>query len=647
MSAISRHEANMRAGLGQLEAVKSNSSSEQKLRLKKLDIRNRDAADKLNMELSRGAKIDYDNAISRQNRFQMASYAKSDKDALDAGNIRHQMHKGALDEAGENLALYETMRDVMEKREDDIPFILADATHAADAQAQIVKGKFSSLYNWTEATQDVFNELGKMTKMKGAINNYMDPIIGGLRVLNMRGDTDLVRRQLENLLERDDVKIGTHAMQSIASFCMFDVKDSDPTLRRFGKYINLQTAKMFNEADPSERRTRKDISLYEYINGEYINRDENGNVIRDANGNPEIKKVSKPATVLLKGTSQKAIERTALPNLNEMILKNSVDLTVDENGKEVGTFNYEKFKENQRAHWNAILPNILGDHYSYLTGSEQIVALGKILTGVDIDKHTIDWEGIFGKENASRLTTEQKNDYLDFLYQRAKTFLGVQVPAQIARTKSDILESVVNQYALKEAMEHDEDLREKIMEPGSKLTKQEFSRIKNQYMDGIKKRFVGSYKEDALKGFVKMHHKGYQGEAKDGLIQLLDPDVLYEQFFSSRNKNDNRNARRNDHDFDDEDEDDGMPVGSDDATNGGMDEGLFGEEKVRMEEIFGNYRGREADVSGFWAEIKDAIPNVPSREIIIDQIENGLPQYTSVVSLFSDLMNMIYGGFSG
>ena len=643
MEEINRHKNNMNLGLGQLEVVKAKAGKAQKAKLDKLDVANVTAADSLKMELARGAKIDYDNTVGYYKRVKNAEYANSDLEALKSNNQEYQMHDGALTEG--NLARYRTMKKVMEGKTDDVGYILADAAHSYESQSQIVRGKFKSYFDNTEATQDIVYKLEKLTTNSRAAD-HIDTIIAGIRTLNMRGDTDLAWKQLDNILKNGNVEIGSHALQSIASYCMFDVKGNDPAMRRFGKYINLETAKMFNKADSSERRTRKDISLYEFINGEYIDRDAEGNVIYDDNGQPAIRKTKKNAKVLLKGTSFKEMERTAIKTLEDMIREASVDLNIDEDGKEVGTFNYEKFKKNERDIWNAVMPNVIGDHFSFLSGSEQIMAMSKGLTGVDVNKHGIDWEGIFGKEIARTLTPEQKKDYIEFLNQRTKTFLGGQVPSQIARTKTDMLESIRNQYALREAMKsRDPDLIRRIINPTHKMSDEEYKNLEREYIDAIKREFVGSFKPDALKGFVKMHHKGYQGEAKDGLIQLLDPDALYREYFS--NGDSDRHERRSDV-TDDDDDEDGMPIGFE-GDGGTGTEPIYNGTRSAIESVFESYRGvRRLDVESFWEAIKPIImesDEISSRDAVIDTIESRLSQYTDVPMLYADIINQLFGGF--
>lgn len=634
---IARDEHTMNAGLGAIAV-----GQKQKMRLDALDDKIIVASDSLKMEMARGAKIDYENTAGYYNRVKMANYAHTDDEALRAGDDQHQMHAGALDRDGNNLARYESMRRTMDGKVEDIGYILADAAHNYESQSQIVKGKFRSHFDNIEATQDVVNELNVLTKNASA-NKYIDPIIAGVRTLNTRGDTDLAWTQIDNVLRSGSVQIGSHAMQSIANYCMFDVGSNDPAMRRFGKYINLETAKMFNADDPANRRTRRDISLYEFINGEYIDRDEEGHVIYNDDGQPVIRKTKKPAQVLLKGTSYKDMERTAIATMENMIRAGSVDLTLDENGNEVATFNYEKFKKNEEDIWDAILPNVIGDHFSFLSGSEQILAMGKGITGISVKDHGFDWEGIFGKDIARQLTPEQKRDYIKTLNKRTKKFLGGQVPSQIARTKSDMLESVRNQYALQEALNSgDPRLAERILR-GDKISNDEYKDIERRHLDAVKREFVGSFKEDALKGFVKMHHKGYQGEAKDGLIQLLDPDELYRQYFPY-----GENNRRRRNDIDDDDDDDGAPIGFDNGTMG-TDGPVFNSTRASVDAIYDSYRGiNRLNVTEFWEEIKTAISEsdeIMASEAFIEYIEGRLSQYTDAAALYADIINLLFGGF--
>ena len=613
-------------------------------RVKNLDRDNVNASDDLKFELARGAKIEYDNAKGFFDRVMDARYARDDQDAIESGNDRHKMH-GVLDNP-ENLARYKRMEKIMEGKRVDTHFILGDAASTFNAQSQIMRKKMETYMDLTPATQDVINHVNELTTNRRA-SDYIDPIIGGLRILNMRGDTDEVAKRtihdlVGSLTDRGKIELGTYASQSLSKFVMFEVKDNDPLLRRFGKYINLETAAMFNEG-VENKRTRKDVTWYEYINGEYIDHDESGNVLYKPDGTVKMRKSKRSAAELLKGTSFSGIERTAFASMAEGIREGSVSIGPDGTAR----FDYEKYKKNSKAIWDAIMPNIVGDQFSYLSGSEQITALGKAITGVNLKDHKFDWEGIFGKENASNLTLEQKRDYIDFLHERTKKFLGGHVPVQIAKSKSDMLEAIRAQYALLAAIEDDPDYLNRLENPDNKFGDSEedtlgnYTDFENEHMDAIKQEFRGSFNKDALKGFVKMYQKGYQGEAKDRLVKLIDPDELYRQYFPN-GEGQNRQRRNQQNQNDDE----GMPVNSDVGGDHGGG-ALYNEARVRVESIFNNYRGdRRSDVEDYWNEVKDAFrssPDMGDMTVIIDDVEEGLSQYTDVSQLHEYILRRIFG----
>ena len=644
---INRHKNNMNGGYTRLDAVKQISAKEnptvkEKALLDKLtvlDWENIDAADDLKFELSRGAQIEYENAQGFQQRVTDAMNAHADNEAIKAGNKKYELHYGVLNgENGQrNLARYDSMNRIMDGNEIGVYFAAADAAHSFSAQSQVVRGKFKDFFNYTVPTQDVENRLKSLTTTdKKTTNSYIDPIISGLQILNTRGDTDILRRQLNNVFADRKIDLGTYASQALAGFMMFDVKDNDPFLRRFGKYINIETAQMFNENDPEKRRTRRDVSMYEYVNGEYVDCDEDGNVIKE-NGVPKMRKSKMDMGILLAGTPFKGMERTAIKDMIEGIRENSVD--IDEDGKKTNNFNYDKFKKNEEKLWKSIMPNIVGDQFSFLSGSEQINALGKGITGVDKKKHGFDWDGIFGKDVAKQLTPEQKKDYIEFLHQRTKKFLNGHVPAQIARSKSDMLESIMNQYALVDAAK-DPELWEKIQKNDYEMDGKSYEQLEGEHIGEVRKEFVGSFTEDAVKVFLKQHKRGYQGEAKDKLIKLFNPEELYAKYFPDES--------RQNHSVED-DEEEGMLVSNDvesDTTTSGP---LYSDARNEMEAIFNSYRGSMGnDVAGFWEQIRSVVESESVKRgnnTIAGDFDAALSQYTSVSALYVDIINRLFGGF--
>lgn len=614
-------------------------------RVRNLDHANVNASDDLKFEMARGAKIEYENAKGFFERVSNARYARDDQNAIDTNNRRHKMH-GVLNDP-DNLERFNRMEKIMDGKLVDTHFVLGDAASTYNAQAQLVRKKMETYMDLTPATQDVINHLSEITGSPES-SEYIDSIIGGLRVLNMRGDTDEVaKRTIHDLVgsmtNKGKIELGTYASQSLSKFVMFEVKDNDPLLRRFGKYINLETAAMFNEG-VENKRTRKDVTWYEYINGEYVDCDESGNVLYEPDGTVKMRKSKRSAAELLKGTSFKGIERTAFASMAEGIREGSVSIGPDGEVR----FDYEKYKKNSKAIWDAIMPNIIGDQFSYLSGSEQINALSKAITGVNLKNHKFDWEGIFGEENANNLTMEQKKDYIDFMHKRTKQFLGGHVPVQIAKSKSDMLEAIRAQYALLAAIEEDPSFLDRLENPENKFgdtandTLGNYKDFEDDHMDEVRRMFVGSFKEDALKGFVKMHQKGYQGEAKDGLIKLLNPDELYRQYFPNGERRDNRRSNNQD------DDEEGMPVGSDGGV--GVEGGsIYNQARVDTESIYREYHGdRQNDVEDYWNRVKDVIrshysPEMGDMTVLIDDIEDAMPQFTNVSQLHEYIMRRVFG----
>ena len=631
-------------------AIKSGMTYDE--RILALDNANMNAADDLKAELARRAEIDYKNSKGFFDRAINAKLAEGDQKALQTGNTKHQMHSGVLDDP-ENLKRYERWKSIMQGKDDGVQTVLADAASSLHAQAQIRRNKFQAAADLTPATQNVADHIGELVNSKDVVKN-IDAIIGGLRVLRMRGDTDLVAKEMTKdlvgvLADNGNIKLGSYASQALANYLMFDVKESDPVLRRFGKYINMQTAAMYNESDTAQRRVREDVSWWEYINSGYVERDGNGNILHDEHGNVVIRK-TRGMRELLTGTSYSGVERTAYKSQREGVRAASYDIGPD---GQLSRFDYVRYLNNMDALYNSTLANIIGDQFSYLSGSEQIVALAKDMTGIGKNGKW-DWKYIFGDELRNP-SIEQKAEYIMRSRNLMKTFLGGHVPSQIARSKTDMLMAIEAQYALfDEVMYMDEDGNERVdLEKLERLEEREFTNgnVDDEHSykhflaskgEAIKKRFQNSFKPDAVKGFAKQFMKGYQGEAKDMLIRMLDPEALYEQYFPYGERR--RNSRRRNEVVDDED--DGMPV--DNTPDDGMSEGgLYNDTRERMRESFERFRGAgRLDVEGFWSEANQILRSsteMGDLRVALDEFADRVPQYTDASQLYLDIIRTFFG----
>lgn len=610
------------------------------------------AADDYKTELVRGAEIEYQNAKGFFDRVLNAKFAEGDYRALVEGNRKHQMH-GVLDDP-ENIARYNRMKAIMEGNDDSVQTVLADAASTLSAQAQVRRNKFQSAGELTPATQNVADHIKDLIENPEVAKN-IDAVIGGLRVLNMRGDTDIVAKQLEHdlvgiLSNSGNIELGTYASQAIANYGMFEVKDNDPVLRRFGKYINMQTAALYNDNDPGKRRKRKDVSWWEYVNSEYVEHDDNGKVAYDDKGQVVIKK-TRGMRELMMGTTYSRVERTAYKSQREGVRAASYD--IDANGNLSSQFNVERYLNNMDALYKSTLANIIGDQFSYLSGSEQIIALARDITGVKDGKW--DWKYIFGDE-LENPTLEQKAEYIMRSRNLVKTFLGGHVPSQIARSKTDMLQAIEAQYALfAEVMRVEDDgkevvdleklkaLEERVFTNGGEDDKKSYKHFLKEKQDQIKERFQKSFSEDAVKGFAKQFRKGYQGEAKDSLIRLLDPEALYEKYYPNGD-GDRRSRRRGQ--YDEDDDEDGMPVGSD-LDGQGLNGGIYNDTRERVQEIFDRYRGPEGrNVEDCWAEVNSVLESsieMGDLRIVLDEFAEGVSQYTDVSQLYADIMRTFFG----
>ena len=515
---IMRDKNNMNKGLGQLNAVNRYSSVAQKARLKELDNANVLAADRLKAEQARGEKIDYENAMGFHKRMEDAVNAHFDDkhgNLVDENGVsiykRHFDGKEAMEVAAR--ARYKAMSEVMEGSAADVQYIAATAAHGYDTQRKIIETKMQKYFELTPPTKDVEYRLGEMTRAKNAIDN-IDSIIPGLRILNQRGDTDLVRQQLEHVLDHG-VDLGSHASQSLASFLMFEVKDNDPFLRRFGKYINLETAKVYNENE----RKRMQVSLDEYVTGKYEEDDPQHPGVK-------IERSSKrPMEVLMEGTSLDGMERTAMQNLDDMLKK---AYTKDKR------LDVRAYLDQRKKIEKAIAPQFISASLKYLSGSEQLKNMVSFLTGYD-DKGRARWE----KDLAGDARYAE-----EYFRQNSIDYLLAQTPAQLLGLRSDyqkaLMKHLENEYRETKMGDWDESYikeREEILAEEADIPNRyddlppEVARGKREEdLEKLRDRMIGAQFKQILDSKGKLNQiyrtrrSGAANNAKDWVRKWLDLD---------------------------------------------------------------------------------------------------------------------------
>ena len=448
------HKDNMNKGLGQLEALKNNGTASQKARLAELDVANVEAFDTLKMEQSRGEMIDYENAKGFHERMEAAiNYHMDDEHAtirdkktgreFENKNYKRHFKPGSIAEA-QARARYQNLTKIMEGNARHAQYAAATAAHGYETQNKIMATNMQSYLNLTAPTKDVVNRLNEFTTVPGASNN-IDMIIPGLRVLNQRGDTDLVKAQIDNILDKNvggGLQLGTHASQSLASFLMFDVKDSDPWLRRFGKYINLETARAYNSND----RKNLELTYDEYIKGYHMEQN-------PATGVMEPMFAKKGMKELMEGTSLDNIERTALSNFDESLRK-AYSYTASDGTMHLNLDEYFRKREEVET---AVGPQFISASLKYLSGSEQLTSAVKFLTGYGkkqkkekyIDAKGIEQSRVATDANGEPIyewvaSWEDGGDFADdperarkYFQRKSRQYITDQTPSQILAMRSD------------------------------------------------------------------------------------------------------------------------------------------------------------------------------------------------------------------
>lgn len=543
---IERHKNNMNKGLGQLSVVSANASKAQKARLDKLDVKNVKAADALFAEKARGETIEYGNAAGRHKRFDDAINAHFDEEnrylrdengsyILDENgnrvlNTKYRMHKIADRDGAE--ARYKSIRDIMEGEVVDAQYAAASAAYGYDSQRKIIEARYQKYFEMAPPTKDNVYRLNEITLRPDA-PELIDAIIPGLRVLNQRGDTDLVRKQLENVLNsQSGVMLGSHASQALASFLMFEVKDNDPFLRRFGKYINLETAQVYN----SNKRQNERLSLNEYITGEYDDWEP---------GQPNVARrgrSKRSMMTLLEGTSLDNVERTAYANLDEMLMN-----TYTRNGRLDEAKYFAKREEIE----NAIGPAFISASLKYPSGSEQLKNAVSFLTGYGADGKARWDDG--GDLEGSTMAQE---------YFRKKTlkYMKDQTPAQILGMRSDYRDAVVG-HLLDAYLDENPDEKRRYElakseiqgrygdEDAETAQKKRSADLKKLNMENAGKQMRKILGESGkLEQIYRTRRSGAANNAKDWLremVSLDNDDVLRREvdYYNQRRRN-NEPARR-------------------------------------------------------------------------------------------------------
>ncbi|MBQ7202035.1 hypothetical protein IJS18_01435 [Candidatus Saccharibacteria bacterium] len=519
---ILHHENNMNKGFGYL----AKEGTAQRARLDKLDAATVKASDSLKIEASRGEKIAYENAMGFHKRMEGAINAHMDDvngfttDA-NGNRVYKQGYKGnfATEQDYRNaLDRYNNALNIMEGNVSDVQFAAANAALAYDTQRKVVENKMQKYFELNPPTISNVNRLAEMTKSPDAINN-IDMILPGLRILNQRGDTDLVREQLVNILNQG-VDLGSHASQALASFLMFEVKDADPWMRRFGKYINLETARVYNKNERQEMKVTYD----EYVKGYHVEPD--GKIMYAKKGMRE----------LMEGTPLDNIERTALDNYDKSIREAYTDAD--------GKLDFKAYLTKKEEIDKSFEPSFISASLKFLSGSEQLVSAVKAKTGYapkQKDDGTYEMLPVWETDKDFAGHEEELKAYYE---KKTLSYITDQTPTQILGLRSDYRDALVEHLASAYEKDSTEGWTEE-QKAEKRACERELAELQTKYGDlsteearknyeaeskKIKMRMAGAKFRSLLDGKGKLNQiyrtrrSGAANNAKDWVRELLDLD---------------------------------------------------------------------------------------------------------------------------
>ncbi|MDO4611406.1 MAG: MFS transporter [Candidatus Saccharibacteria bacterium] len=427
---VLRHSNNMNKGYG----YRAKLGTIKKADLDRLDIRNVVASDLLKAEQARGEMIELDNAKGFHERMEAAMNAHFDNVNINTEKYKRHFADMQSEQFKEALNRYGDVSKIMEGDVDFTHYAAASAAAAYDTQNKIIMTKFQKYFEMTPPTKDLEYRIRELSlNPNKRASESIDAILAGLREVNRRGDTDIVKNIMDDILD-GGLELGTHASQSLASFLMFEVKDADPTLRRFGKYINLETAKMFNE---DERKEAK-VTFDEYVEGYHVE--------------PDGKKMyaKRSMVPLMEGTGFDGVERTAYANLVSSLKKVYTD-------PETGKIDQEAYLAKRREVEQSIGPQFISASLKYLSGSEQLSSAVTFLTGYSRkqkkdanDQVVVDEKGnpvyeLVAEWDDKRLSAEERAETEKFFRDKTEKYFKDQTPAQILGMRSDY-KAAINEH---------------------------------------------------------------------------------------------------------------------------------------------------------------------------------------------------------
>ncbi|MBR0403048.1 hypothetical protein IJI55_00645 [Candidatus Saccharibacteria bacterium] len=294
--------------------------------------------------------------------------------------------------------------------------VISNAYDITEAEREADIKRLTNFFN-TQPTENVEAEL------KNAMhNNDVNSIIAGLNILNARGDGDKVAKYTRQFMDSEQLKLGTEYANNLAKSML--AYGENPLIKGVGKFINVETL-----AYTEGRRQNNAITFKEFITGAA----DFDNIKLDTNGNPQAYTPKYDIISTIRGKDFTSANRTTMKAIMEAMVAYNDDPSVSNELMEQRILELD----------NQIRPQLVSSIPTYNSGSEEIIAAVKYLTGYVPDGNG-GWKfnGKIEGANGEDIQLSQ-----EFFHQRTTKYLSAFTPNDLIKMKSDVLAATKQLFA--------------------------------------------------------------------------------------------------------------------------------------------------------------------------------------------------------
>ena len=292
--------------------------------------------------------------------------------------------------------------------------VISNAYDITEAEREADIKRLSTFFN-TQPTENVEAELKNAMK-----NNDVNSIIAGLNTLDARGDGDKVAKYVREFMDTGQLKLATEYANNLAKTMLF--YGENPLIKGLGKFINVETL-----AYTEGRRQNDTITFKEFVTGTADFDDLN----LDANGNP---KAYVPKYDIISTTSGKDFtkaNRTTMKAYMEAMEAYRDDPTVNNAMMEQRILELD----------DKIRPQLVSSIPTYNSGSEEIMAAVKYLTGYAVKDGKLQFNGKVEGADGQDIQLSK-----EFFRKRTTKYLKAFTPSDLIKMKSDVLAAVTELF---------------------------------------------------------------------------------------------------------------------------------------------------------------------------------------------------------